>query len=177
MITFFTWVYRPTQAIKQPVRVTCHGALQAIWDFHTAIAYFFSVQAVFPEGPTSQEHFVPSLLVFSKILKILIQEAPGKPPSTSCLVLALRKGVTEVVGFFGSSLRFTAKKKGLGAFRGKQLRQEYHPIQLNIVSPKLPPYRFCAEPIPLQSNLLLWVPPFIFISTESWLIDTDKGAD
>lgn len=50
------------------------GLYKATRDFYTAIAYFFFVQAVFPEGPTSQEHFVPSILVFSKISKILTQE-------------------------------------------------------------------------------------------------------
>lgn len=99
-------------------------------------------------------------LFFSKISKILTQKLSGRPPYTSCLVLAQQEGATEVVGFFGSSLRGVADKQTLGAFRGKQLRKAYHPIQLNVISSSLPPYGCCAESIPLQSNLVLWVPFF-----------------
>lgn len=135
----------------------CHGASQEIRDFDAAIAYFFSAQAIFQADATSHEHYVPSLIIFSKISKILTQTLSRKAPYTSCLVLARRKGATEVVGFFGSSLRAVADKQDLGAFRGKQLKEACEPIQLNVLSSRLPPYGFCAGSIPLQSNLVLWV--------------------
>lgn len=128
LLTFFPWANRPTQSIKTPVSVTCHGASQEIRDFDAAIAYFFSAQAIFQADATSHEHYVPSLIIFSKISKILTQTLSRKAPYTSCLVLARRKGATEVVGFFGSSLRAVADKQDLGAFRGKQLKEACEPI-------------------------------------------------
>lgn len=177
LLTFFPWANRPTQSIKTPVSVTCHGASQEIRDFDAAIAYFFSAQAIFQADATSHEHYVPSLIIFSKISKILTQTLSGKAPYTSCLVLARRKGATEVVGFFGSSLRAVADKKDLGAFRGKQLNEACEPIQLNVLSSSLPPYGFCAESIPLQSNLVLWVPHLALISTDNQLIATGTKAN
>lgn len=123
LLTFFPWANRPTQSIKTPVSLTCHGASQEIRDFDAAIAYFFSAQAIFQADATRHEHYVPSLIIFPKFSKILTQTLSGKPPYTSCLVLARRKGATEVMGFFGSSLRAVADKKDLGAFRGKQLKE------------------------------------------------------
>lgn len=177
LLTFFPWANRPTQSIKTPVSVTCHGASQEIRDFDAAIAYFFSAQAIFQADATSHEHYVPSLIIFSKISKILTQTLSRKAPYTSCLVLARRKGATEVVGFFGSSLRAVADKQDLGAFRGKQLKEACEPIQLNVLSSRLPPYGFCAESIPLQSNLVLWVPHLALISTDNQLIATGKKAN
>lgn len=182
LLTFFPWANRPTQSMKTPVSVACHGASQEIRDFDAAIAYFFSAQALFQADATSHEHYVPPLVNFSKISKILTQTLSrkplsGKPPYTSCPVLARRKGATEVVGFFGSSLRAVADKQDLGAFRGKQLKEAYEPIQLNVLSSSLPPYGFCAETIPLQSNLVLWVPHLALISTDNQLIATGKKAN
>lgn len=128
---------------------------------------FFSAQAVFQAGATSQETYVPSLIVFSKIIKILTQKLSRKPPTTSCLVLAQREGSTRAVGFFGSSLHIVADKQELGAFRGEQLRRVYHPIQHDAICLNLPPCEFCAELISLKSNLVLWVPLFTLISIDN----------
>lgn len=174
LLTFFPWANRPTQSIKTPVSVTCHGASQEIRDFDAAITYLFSVQAIFQADATSHEHYVPSLIIFSKISNILTQTLSGKAPYTSCLVLARRKGATEVVGFFGSSLRAVADKQDLGAFRGKQLKEACEPIQLNLLSSSLPPYGFCAES---QSILVLWVPHLALISTNNQLIATGKKTN
>lgn len=81
----------------------------------------------------------------------------------SCLILTQQEGATEAVGFFGCSLHGVADKQALGDFRAEQPRKSYHPIQLNVISSRLPPYGCCAESIPLESNLVLWVPLFALV--------------
>lgn len=155
-------VYRPTQHVENPIEVTCHGARQIIRDFDSAIAYIFSVQAVMEPDATSAKDFIPSLLVFSKFLKILTDKVQGRAPSTTCLVLAQHVGANRVIGLFGSSLRGTDDKSKLAAFRREQLKDGYHPVSLQARGIRMNDGRFRkqlygyrAESTPFLSNLAM----------------------
>ncbi|MCJ1344454.1 hypothetical protein MMC31_002657 [Peltigera leucophlebia] len=135
-----------SKSIREPIEVRCHGALQLIQDFDSAIAYIFSVQAVLAGDATSEGDFVPSLLVLCKILKLLTAHVTGRLPLTACLLLRKKKGSDKIEGFFGSSLRGGDDKAQLTALRGAMLREAY---QMNLVDEaEKQPYGSCAETIP-----------------------------
>ena len=102
---------------------------------------------------TSAKDFIPSLLVFSKFLKLLTQKVTGQHPAATCLVLAQHDGADGVVGFFGSSLRYTAHKTELAVFRRTQLEEGFDLIVPEAAGNDRPNYGYCAESIPLLSNL------------------------
>lgn len=50
---FSVYVNSRSKSIMERIEVRCHGASQSIRDFHFAIAYIFSVQAVLAADATS----------------------------------------------------------------------------------------------------------------------------
>lgn len=153
MLMFFVYVYRRTISIRDPIKLSCHGAIQVIQDFDSAVAYIFSVQAVFPRDATSAGDFVPSLLVLSKVLELLENHVPGRLPSSTCLILRETKGPGSFEGFFGSSLRGRGKSKTqLALSRGRILRKAYPQTTL-VDKYKNAVYGSCGETIPFYCTL------------------------
>lgn len=118
-----------------------------------AIAYIFSVQAVLAGDATSEGEFVPSLLVLSKILKLLTAHVSGKLPTTACLLLRVREWSDNIEGFFGSSLRGGNDKVHLTAFGAAALREAYRQKDL-VEEADVPPYGSCGEITPFICNLV-----------------------
>lgn len=150
---FSIYVDSGSKSILEPIEVRCHGASQSIRDFDSAIAYIFSVQAVLAGDATSEGEFVPSLLVLSKILKLLTAHVSGKLPTTACLLLRMREWSDNIEGFFGSSLRGGNDKVHLTAFGAAILREAYRPKDL-FEEADVPPYGSCEETTPFICNLV-----------------------
>lgn len=154
---FFCVCYRKTQSIERPIKLSCHGAIQVIQDFDSAVAYIFSVQAVFASDATSAGDFVPALLVLSKVLRLLTPHVGGNVPSSTCLILRETKGPGSFEGFFGSSLRGSGKSKTqLALSRGRILRTAYPQTTL-VDKYKNAVYGSCGETIPFFCTLAQWV--------------------
>lgn len=92
---------------------------------------------------TSAEDFVPSLLVFSKFLKLLTQKVTGTPWQSV-------SGQMRLLSF-----RSSAEKKGLTAFQRRQLGEGFDAILLETTSDKIARYGCCAESTPLLSNFVM----------------------
>lgn len=83
--------------IMEPIEVRCHVARQ----FNPGISilllriYVLSASRGYPEMQQARGNFVPSLLVFCKMLKLLTARVTGRVPSTACLLLRKKEGVRQ----------------------------------------------------------------------------------
>lgn len=90
--------------------------------------------------------FIRTLIVFSKFPKIFTQKVTGKPPATSCLVLAQQDGADGVVGFFVASYRKTGSQIRAESFRRKKPEDGFDNVPLVTVDAEILGYGCRIEP-------------------------------
>lgn len=127
--------------------VKCHGSTVPIWDFDNAIAYFFSVQAIYSE-PGINTTLLPLLLIYTKFL-ILVLSPLRHLPSVTCIMYREGPPHGTVYAFLGSSLRTFDLKRQVKILRTAELKNFCH---LKILGPS-ENLGNCAETQPILLNL------------------------